>query len=155
MRGKRVVIDTNVLIAANGNASHGGAACAAASARALVEAMDGSVCEDVEGRIFSEWKRYVSFSGQPGVGDRFFGWFVRNRYIASQVVRVSVQGDEDNGLWPGIPDSLQSMDRMDKKYVGVYLVAEADLLLNATDSDWSEVAEELLAVGVTVLELCS
>src|SRR6478609_6105351 len=65
----RVVIDANVLIAANRRDTHVTAQCAAACGRALLATTRNAehrVLEDAAHAIFAEYKRYCEFSGQPG-----------------------------------------------------------------------------------------
>lgn len=46
------------------------------------------------------------------------------------------------------------MDRSDVKFLSVYLGCGAEELLNATDSDWAELAPALDAHRVRLVELC-
>lgn len=150
----RTVIDANVLIVANRPVSGADAACIAAAATALLETQQEHVLlEDTADLILAEYKRYCSFSGQPGPGDRFFVWFMRNRWTKAHVVRVDVGGTEAE-VTHVLPPDLRALDRSDHKWVAVYLAGAGEALFNAVDSDYREQAPALAAAGVSVVELC-
>ena len=149
----KVVVDTNVLIAANERATHANRGVVLACAQFLGTIFDGKhvLLEDNLDLAFTEYKSYLNFSGQPGVGDRFFDWYLKARWVGSQVNRV--------GLDPGlpvtdyVPKRLKSFDRADHKWIAIYLEGGGDRIVNATDSDWKNGEADLLAEGVVVLEL--
>jgi hypothetical protein len=149
-----VVVDTNVLIAANRRDTHATVACAARCARTLVEIQQQHVLlDDSELRIFNEYKKYCSFSGQPGVGDRFFRWYLQNRNTLGQVRQVDV-GPDDSSMTAVLPLPLRALDPSDHKFAAVCLAGNGDRLYNATDSDWSEHSPALSDAGIQVEELC-
>lgn len=147
-----VVIDTNVLRVANGRSDHASMQCVANCARRLQEALErDTVCADEEREIFAEYRRHASMSGQPGPGDRFLQWFFR--HIASERVRRHPTGGGP-GVRERLPLEFSGMDRADAKFLSVYLGCGAEELLNATDSDWAELAPALDAYRVRVVERC-
>ena len=92
----RVVIDCNVLIAANAREAPPSAECRASCARQLLTTSEQDVLlEDASNLIFAEYKLYCSFSGQPGPGDRFFRWFLQNRYTEARVQQIEIGENED------------------------------------------------------------
>lgn len=150
----RAVIDSNVLITANGK-NHASAECAAACARLLLDAVTSHVVlEDSAGRAFDEYRRYCSLAGQPGVGDQFLKWFLQNRYANHRVVQVHVPTAPAE-LADSLPAALRRLDNDDHKWVAVYLNGSGEALFNATDSDWGEFADELADAGVNVIEVCA
>lgn len=150
----RVVIDTNVLIAANQRATHATSACAAACAQLLRRAHGGDVLlEDTANLVFDEYRRYLRPSGQPGPGDWFFRWYLENRWSAARVAQIDVGGDSAT-VSAHVPIALQSMDRSDHKWIAIYLIGKGQALYNALDSDWSEHARAFRDAAVCVVELC-
>ncbi len=78
---KSVVVDTNLLVVANDRIKHPGSPkCIIACIRALREVIEnGRICLDDKRRMFDQYKRYASFSGDPGAGDAFFRWAFDNQ----------------------------------------------------------------------------
>jgi hypothetical protein len=149
-----VVIDANVLIAANRRDTHADLACAAACARVLLDAADGHVVlEDTSDLAWAEYKNYCNFSGQPGPGDRFFVWFARNRWTPGRVRRVDIGKDHEE-MRESLPADLRAFDLSDHKWIAIYMGGDGKVLYNALDSDWSEHADALLKAGINVTELC-
>ena len=73
MTRNRFVIDTNVPIAANGRNTHADEQCQLNCINFLDEIRTKSiVLLDNEDFLFDEYKKYLSFHGEPGVGDKFF-----------------------------------------------------------------------------------
>jgi hypothetical protein len=150
----RVVIDCNVLIAANRRETTASLSCSAACARRLLDATDNDVIlEDTKNLIWAEYKRYCNFSGQPGPGDQFFLWFVRNRWTPERVQQIDIGSNEEE-IEVHIPSTLRKFDRSDLKWVATYICGDGEALYNALDSDWSESAKELSDAGLNVIELC-
>lgn len=149
----KTVVDTNVLIAANGQNTHADIQLRAASARYLAEFIDGEdvLLEDSCGYAFEEYKRYMQFSGQPGVGDRFFLWYLRSRWSDARVMSVEI--DHETPIASYLPESLRSFDPSDHKWIAIYLEGDADVVVNVTDSDWRNAREDLLEHGIRVHEL--
>ena len=150
----RNVIDTNVLIAANGRSNtHASVRVELESARFLAAIIqgDGTVLEDSSSYVFDEYKRYMQFSGQPGIGDKFFRWFLTNRYSSHRVESVPLEPDRPVSTY--LPDELRAFDPSDHKWIAIYLEGHGDRIVNATDSDWAEAADALAKHGVSVLQL--
>jgi hypothetical protein len=149
------VIDSNVLIAANGKSDQANSACVENCIDVLMEVTENSsLALDDAGEIVTEYRRYGSYSGQPGVGDRFFLWVHQNQHRACH--RVPLTPHEDRG-YEEFPDTedLKSFDRSDRKFVATALACTPPATIyNAVDSDWSHHALPLAAAGVKVKELC-
>lgn len=150
----RVVIDANVLIAANLRETHVSVSCAAASARFLLHAQDEVILEDTAGMALAEYRRYCHMSGQPGAGDRFLQWFMRARWSAEHVARIDI-GETAAEATGRIPPRLRGFDPSDHKWVALYLLGGADVIANSADSDYSEWSAAFADEGVVVRELCA
>lgn len=154
-----VIVDTNVLIVANGKASHADIDCELACVEALGQIQgDGRVLVDQSGFVFAEYQRHLSHSGQPGLGDVFFKWLWDNQAQASICTKVDIAPEDDTGtsfaVFPPDPE-LEGFDLSDRKFVAVAIASrEAPPILNATDTDWWRHREALNSYGVNVKFLC-
>ncbi len=150
------VIDTNVLIVANGNAEHASLDCLSHCIAALQEARQEIVVIDDSFRIFNEYQHEVSPSGQPGLGDAFLLWLLQNRANPLCCETVSLTPNDRNSFdeFPDDPD-LATFDPSDHKFVAV---ANASLntpeILNAVDSDWWLHRDVLDKNGIRIRFLC-
>lgn len=151
----RVVIDTNVLIVANGKADHLPSECAESAIEFLEHAESrGVVVLDTYWHIFEEYEKYCSFRGQPGVGDRFFLHLHRTQADPRHVHRVAITPD-GTGSYEEIPDDLRAFDPSDHKFVATVIADERkSVIVNCADSDWQEAAHDFSRNRITVIELC-
>ena len=154
-----VVVDTNVPLAANGKAD-ASSECVLACVDALMEIMTDkqSVAIDDGWRILNEYKRKLSSSGQPGIGDQFLKWVLTNQANPSRCIQVSItphSNDKDHfEEFPNDPD-LAPFDRADRKFVAVACAhSEHPPIHQALDTKWWGWKEALERAGVTVLFLC-
>jgi len=151
-----VVIDTNVLVVANGGHPPASNDCVLACIEALDAARAGVVLVDDGGRILAEYAHHASHAGQPGVGDRFFKWLWDHQATAESCFQVSITDNADRGFaeFPDDPE-LAAFDRNDRKFVAVALASAVQPpVLNASDSDWWDFRDPLTAAGVHVRQLC-
>jgi hypothetical protein len=82
------VVDTNVLVVANGKAPQAGPECVLACLEALQKVAKHEILVlDETMLIFEEYRQRCSFKGQPGAGDAFFKWVFNNRYNDSHCER--------------------------------------------------------------------
>ena len=149
-----VVVDTNVAILANGgDDAQGDIQCQLSCVERLEVVVErGIVAVDDQDLIFEEYRNHFSYSGAPGVGDKFFKHVSDHQYEGDRVRRVAVTPSEDDRR--GFEELPQNtFDRSDRKFLAVALVAKA-VVLNATDSDWGENAALMEELGVQVDELC-
>jgi hypothetical protein len=153
-----VVVDTNVAIVANGHHPPASARCIEACIDALLEAQGGTVLVDDGYRIFDEYRKHLSHSGQPGVGDAFFKWLWRNQANPTCCRQVSITPTDPDGRgFEEFPDdpALAGFDPSDRKFVAVALASgESPPILNASDSDWWEFRDALGRHGVRTQFLC-
>ncbi len=152
------VVDTNVAIAANGEADKEGKCpdpeCrreCTAKLREVVEA--GTVAIDNKFAILAEYRKYLSErSGRPGEpkpGDVFFKSVLGS---SCRVRRIPVCPSEDD-TWGLEALRHSSFDRSDRKFLAV-AVAAGGIVVNATDSDWREHRALMDELGVEVQEIC-
>lgn len=146
------VVDTNVLVAANGRGTHADQECRKRCVEELEHIVKhGVVVVDCIGFIIEEYTRRASF-GPRGVGDVFFKHVHDNRFNPVHVRRVRITPtDDDRCGFEELP--VNSLDRADRKFLATALVGNAPVL-NATDSDWDEQKELTTEVDVEVRQLC-
>lgn len=158
----KFIIDTNVLIVANGDQSEQATIqCQLNCVRQLnAIRQNHQVVLDRQELILREYMRDMNFSGQPGMGDFFFKWLFDNRFRSKYVELVSLtpmDNSEDGNDFVEFPTDteLAKFDRSDRKFVAVALAhAEKPPILNATDSDWWEFYEPLTIHGLQIEFLC-
>lgn len=157
MRGP-IVIDTNVLLVANGQTPQASLACQEASHAALEAARNrGTVLVDSDREIFSEYIAYLNFSGQPGLGDMFFKWLWDNQGHEELCQQVNIHRVEDERVYAEFPADprLSGFDRSDRKFAAVALASQGNPpILNASDSDWWEFKQVLEENGLMIRNLC-
>lgn len=153
-----VIVDTNVAIVANWCHEAASEQCVTTCIDALLAAQIDVVLVDDGYRIFDEYRRHLSHSGQPGVGDAFFKWLWNNQANPASCRQVAVTPSELAGrVFEEFPDdpSLAEFDRNDRKFVAVALASgEWPWILNATDTDWRTFNDALTRHGVQVQFLC-
>jgi len=152
MKGRRIVVDTNVAIAANGRDTHADELCQLACIEALTHAAKNVVFLDDNELIFNEYARHLNFPGQPGMGDAFFKHVFDHQYSGKKVKLVTVTPSDDHTRgFEELP--VNTLDASDRKFLAVAVTAKS-CILNATDSDWAENAVLLNRLLVTVEQLC-
>jgi len=151
-----VVIDTNVLVVANGRHERAQAQCVEACIDALEGARRDPVVIDDSQLILDEYRRHCTLSGQPGLGDAFFKWLWSRQADPRHCRRVQITPHAKRGFKEFPADKrLKNFDRNDRKFVAVALAAgDAPPVLNATDTDWWHAREVLGEHGVTISFLC-
>ena len=148
------VVDTNVLVVANGGHAHASAACRLASINALRALLsEGRIAVDAAGEILAEYKRYCNPKGQPGVGDAFFREILTN--YAGKVNRIELVKRLD-GTFVDFPDDadLAQFDPSDRKFVAVAVVANAPVF-NSTDRGWLRHRVALDRNGIQIVFVCT
>lgn len=150
------VVDVNVPIVANGRSNQADAKCQLSCVQALKEVREGILCLDDGGHILGEYRRHLSPSGQPGVGDEFMQWLIQNQYRNDICERVTIARNSDRGF-NEFPDdnALSGFDADDRKYVAVAMASNHEpRILNAVDSDWGDFESELRRHGLNIRQLC-
>ncbi len=153
-----VVVDTNVAVVASSRTKQASHACQLNCVHAIEQAVEGIVVLDESSLILDEYRRNLSPSGQPGVGDAFFRWVWQNQanpHVCERVPITVLPNDRRGFLqFPDDPD-LKGFDPDDRKFVAVALTsANEPEVLNATDTDWRDFQVPLERNGVKIKFLC-
>lgn len=152
------VVDTNVLVVANGESKQASAACVRTCVQYLnAIAHDGQIVLDDGWRIIREYTRQARSAGQPGPGDAFLKWVLTNQANEQRCQRVHItprDRADDFEEFPTDP-ALAGFDRADRKFAAVAICCPLNPpVANATDTDWWDFREPLQVHGVTVEFLC-
>jgi hypothetical protein len=161
---KPLVVDTNVAVVANDASLPADTPitrpldCVAACIKALIELTEaGHLVLDTAGLIFDEYKTYLNFSGQPGVGDVFMKWVHDRQWNPEFCTRVEITPDSSKGFveFPDDPE-LAAFDWSDRKFVAVARAHGKDVrILQAVDEDaWVQAEGVLRENGAPVQFLC-
>jgi hypothetical protein len=128
---------------------------------ACVEAIDhvvkkGRLVIDAGDEIFDEYRRKLSLSGHPGIGDHFMKWVHDNRWGFPDEDRVPVTKKGDSYYEFPHHDDLLNFDVSDRKFVAVANAhPNKPPILEAGDSKWWGWQGALAQVGITVKFLCT
>jgi hypothetical protein len=156
---KAAIVETNVLVVANDKSEQAGPECVLACVNALEKVRQERITLLDSGmKIFDEYRKYASLSGQPGLGDSFMKWLWTNQAHPRhcQLINISPKSDdpEDFEEFPNDP-ALDGFDRSDRKFVAVAKASQhQSKIMNATDSDWWIFREQLATHGITIKFLC-
>ncbi len=152
-----VVIDTNVLLIANGN--HAGATqqCRDACAQRLLQRQRaGVVVIDDAYRILEEYSHKTRPNQPKGVGDAFLKWLLQNQANGKRVHRVTIHQTRVDRFTEFPDDALQDrFDPPDRKFVAVANAhPDKPAVWQAGDSKWLAWWQDLKRLGVQVEFLC-
>lgn len=157
MPGPRWIIDTNVLLIANGAHDDVGPDCVAACALTLQEILQsGRVVIDDGWAILEEYGHKLRPNRGKGPGDVFLKWLLRQTGNPARCEQVAITPDEARG-WAEFPDdpALGNFDPPDRKFVAVASAHPAHPpILQAADSKWLDWAPDLAHHGVEVRFIC-
>lgn len=153
----KAVIDTNVLIAANGrDCPQVTPQCQLSASKYLNNFLkEGMIVVDDKWLILKEYQNKVNPKGQPGIGDAFLKWVLTNRANPKCCQQIAITPKNDN--FQEFPDdaSLTTFDPSDRKFVVVALrCPDRPPIINAVDSDWAEFYQALTQLGLTIKFLC-
>ena len=150
------ILDTNVLLVANGDHPDVSPRCVIACVDKLlaVEA-GGKVVIDDGWRILNEYSNKTRPNQPKGVGDTFLKWLLRNVANASRCTQVTITevAESEFAEFPNHAD-LAGFDPPDRKFVAVAVVFGAAPISQAADSKWIDWAPALKDSGVSVEFLC-
>ncbi len=158
---KKLVVDTNVPKTANRALSPENIppellGCVFACVEVIEHVVKkGGLVFDATDEIFNEYRKHLSLSGQPGIGDRFMKWVHDNIWKFPEADRVKIT--RKNNSYREFPnhDGLTDFDPSDRKFVAVANAhPEKPHILQATDSKWWGWKAALAEVGISVLFLC-
>lgn len=151
------VVDTNVVLVANGQHEAVSPACVAECALRLQAVMrDGHLALDDRFRILSEYQNKTQARRGKQPGDAFVKWALQNNANASRVHLVKILEHGSRGF-ESFPDDreLEMFDPPDRKFVAVARShADRPPILQAADSKWLGWAAALSRHQVEVDFLC-
>ena len=165
-----VIIDTNVIVVANGvsDSPQASEACVVRCRARLAEILRGSemVLLDDKKRFIQEYRNNLDEKGR-GHGDRFWQELVRRiwnpRGYPEKVITVRITPLARNGTdfeeFPNNDVALKDFHKKDKKFVAVAIVYQRDFedeapILKAEDRGWDEFKTALAAHRVYVHAIC-
>lgn len=151
------VLDTNVLLVANGSHQGVSPACQAECVqRLLAQQQSGVTVIDSGYRILSEYLHKTQPNQPKGVGDAFLKWLLQNQRNAARVHHVIVT-ETAQDMYAEFPDSaLQPrFDASDRKFVAVaHAHPDKPSIWQAADCKWLDWWPNLRASGVEVDFMC-
>lgn len=151
------VVDTNVVLVANGQHDAVSPECVASCALRLQAIMrSGKLALDDTFRILAEYQNKTTPKLGNRPGDAFVRWALQNNANTSRVDCVALVEHEGRGFdsFPDDPD-LSDFDPPDRKFVAVASKHPGSpAILQAADSKWVAWNAALKRHGVTVDFLC-
>lgn len=151
------VVDTNVVLVANGQHADVSPDCIAMCALKLQSIMDdGRLALDDCFLILLEYQNKTTPKKGNRPGDAFVRWALQNNANVARVDCVALEVHDARGF-DSFPDdpALESFDPPDRKFVAVARAHDnAPPILQAADSKWLGWAAALKAHGVAVDFLC-
>jgi len=153
----RSVIDTNVLLVANGQHADVSIDCVVECVNRLqTMKMTGVTVVDDGFRILGEYQHKTSLHPPKGVGDVFLKWLLRQAGNLDRVEQVSLTEMAENEFAEFPDPLLQPMfDAPDRKFAAVaHAHPEKPPVWQAADCKWLDWWPALLEKGVRVEFLC-
>ena len=153
----RAVIDTNVLLVANGQHAEVSPECVEACVLHLVAMQEaGTVVIDDAYRILAEYQHKTRIDPPKGVGDVFFKWLLREATKGGRVEQVALTEHAENCFAEFPQGALEAVfDPPDRKFVAVaHAHPDKPEIWQAADSKWLDWWPTLREHGVRVKFLC-
>ena len=152
----KVVIDTNVLLVANGQHDQVSDDCVITCINRLQSLQrSGVVVIDDGYRIVGEYHHKTSLKPAKGVGDKFLKWMLQHSGTL-KVEQVAINEVDDN-CYAEFPDPAleQLFDASDRKFAAVaHAHPDKPTIWQAADCKWLDWWPALRAKGVEVDFLC-
>ena len=152
------VVDTNVILVANGQHPGVTTACVTACQQWLSWVMaEGRIALDSDFAIVREYQHKTHASDGQGLGDAFLRWVLHHLDDSARCDLVPLVPDEARGYTAFPPDAhLAAFDRSDRKFVAVARThPERPTILQAADSKWLDWSPYLAEHEVSIRFLCS
>lgn len=152
-----VIIDTNVILVANGQHSGVSEPCVAVCASTLYDVMThGRIAVDSGGLIVDEYLVMTKPYRGKRAGDVFVKWLLRNSYNTARCDQVEISEDPVRGFASFPADErLTHFDMADRKFVAVARShPDHPRICQATDSKWIDWAPALHDCGIEIEFLC-
>ena len=152
-----VVVDTNVVVVANGRSEQASSDCVETCGERLEEIMRGEKTLVLDNRwiILREYMQNLRSNGAD-VGDRFLGWILVNKDDRCDLVSITSVDGSDNEFEEFPPDpALKDFDPADRKFVAVALAhSERPPILQAVDSQWWDFRDAFRRNDIIVEFIC-
>ena len=159
------IVDTNVIIAANGEAPHASLKDVESCQKRIKQILgqrETSLVDD-GWRILEEYKRYVDLKSRKGIGDIFVKTLLQNLMrqpaICTMVHINPLDGSDTN--FKEFPDNegLSDFDVADRKFIAVAIAYERvhdkkATILQALDRKWEPFRKAFEQEGVSIHFLC-
>ena len=153
----RAVVDTNVVLVANGSHADVSPGCVIACIDRLESLMkNGRVVIDDAYRILGEYLNKTSPMKNKGPGDVFVRWLLKNNTNPRHVEQVALT-EPTTDMFNEFPGAaLQTaIDPPDRKFLATAAAhPNRPTVWQASDSEWLDWWQSLKAAGVTVEFLC-
>lgn len=150
----RAVVDTNVLVAANGRDTHVDIACQLRCVEELTRLKrEEVVCVDDKGLITREYERRAAHKGQAMSGTAFVKYVWQQMCDSNRVRLIPVEPRDAEGRDFRDPVLPANNLKKDAKFLAVAVKGNA-AIVNAADSDWAEHRNLTDRLAVEVRQLC-
>ena len=150
----RSVVDTNVLVVANGRATHVDEACQLSCVDELARlAREEVVCVDDKWLIMREYQSRTKQDGQTRPGSAFYKHVWQKMGDTNRIRLIPVEPRDAEGRDFAEPVLPPNNLKKDAKFLAVAVKADA-VIVNAADSDWAEHRELTDRLGIDVRQLC-
>lgn len=153
----KVVIDTNVLLVANGQHADVSEDCVIECVKRLQAIQQAGVTVIDDGfRILGEYQHKTQLNPPKGVGDVFLKWLLRQSGNSARVQQVTLTENAPH-CFAQFPDSaLEAIfDAPDRKFAAVaFAHPDKPAIWQAADCKWLDWWPALRAKGVVVEFLC-
>ena len=162
-----VILDTNVIVIANGGSTHASCDCVRRCREQLNLIRKGShtVILDYEQQILREYRRNLKEEGksQRGLGDLFLQWLKRNQWNQEKCSLVHITSltgsNTDFSEFPNNDNALSGFDPDDRKFIAVALAykqntGQTPTILLAIDRGWLQFMDAFENYGVSVELIC-
>jgi hypothetical protein len=154
---KTNIVDTNVILVANGQHDNVGSECVAECAVRLEGIMlRGRIALDSKFEVLSEYQNKTQPVRAKRPGDVFVKWALQNRSNSDRCDSVSLE-ENPQRKYEAFPDDhrLATFDESDRKFVAIASAhPQKPAILQATDSKWLAWNDALKDHGLTVEFLC-
>lgn len=151
------IVDTNVILAANGQHENVGPSCVLACALKLQSIMKGGrIALDHTFEILLEYQKKTTPKTGNRPGDAFVKWALQNNANTDRCDQIELHPHLERG-YESFPDDerIADFDRTDRKFVAVAAAHEDHPpILQAADSKWLGWEPALKDHGITVDFLC-
>jgi len=151
-----LLLDTNVLVVADGRTPQATPECVDACVDALTATTQDTLWLDLGGEILHEYENNLDRTYPLGLMATFYVELQSNLGVPERCRSAAITYNADRGYeeFPNDPE-LAAFDRGDRKFVAVSLASGEDPhILNAVDSDWWHHRVALTANGVDVRFVC-